>query len=171
MKSEKYYYTEYPSPVGQLTIACNETALTGIWLNGQKHFGDESLKEAERADDFPLFVQTRDWLERYFARKKPEISEIPLAPQGSEFQQKVWKLLCEIPYGETTTYGELARKVAVQMGRSSMAAQAVGGAVGRNPISIIIPCHRVIGADGSLTGYAGGVDKKIKLLEIEGIVK
>lgn len=169
MKGEKYYYTECPSPVGTLTIACNETALIGIWLNGQKHFGNERLKEAERADDFPLFIKTRDWLERYFAGKQPGVSEIPLAPQGSEFQQKVWKLLCEIPYGETTTYGELARKVAVQMGRSSMSAQAVGGAVGRNPISIIIPCHRVIGADGSLTGYAGGVDKKVKLLEMEGV--
>lgn len=103
--------------------------------------------------------------------QKPMLSELALAPQGSDFQQNVWKLLCEIPYGETTTYGELAKRVAAQMGRETMSAQAVGGAVGWNPISIIIPCHRVVGADGSLTGYAGGLDKKLRLLEIEGRTK
>lgn len=94
-------------------------------------------------------------------------AELSLAPHGSDFQQRVWKLLCEIPYGKTTTYGELAKRVAVQMGRETMSAQAVGGAVGRNPISIIIPCHRVVGADGSLTGYAGGLEKKLSLLQLE----
>ena len=166
-KNATYYYTEYVSPVGKLTIACNERSLVGLWLEGQKYFGDEILEEASRADDITILIQTKAWLNRYFAGQKPKISELSLEPQGSEFQQIVWKLLCEIPYGEITTYGELARKVAVQIGKQSMSAQAVGGAVGRNPISIIIPCHRVMGADGSLTGYAGGLDKKLSLLEVE----
>lgn len=164
-----YYYTQYPSTVGTLTIACQEKSLVGIWMEGQKYYGYEIIEEAEACDSYPVLEKTKRWLDAYFAGKKPEISEISLAPQGSAFRQRVWKLLCEIPYGETITYGELARKVAAQMGRERMSAQAVGGAVGHNPISIIIPCHRVVGADGSLTGYAGGVDKKLKLLEIEGI--
>lgn len=166
-KNVTYYYTEYESPVGTLTIACNENGLVGLWLEGQKYFGDEILKEATRADDIAILIQTKEWLNRYFTGQKPEISELSLEPQGSEFQQIVWKLLCELPYGATTTYGELAKKVAAQMGKQSMSAQAVGGAVGRNPISIIIPCHRVVGADGRLTGYAGGLDKKLNLLEVE----
>lgn len=166
-----YYFTQHSSPVGLLTLASTEVALVGIWLEGQKHFGDAVIKKAVRCDDFPILVKTRDWIDRYFAGKKPDITEIPLAPEGSEFGQRIWKLLCDIPYGETTTYGELAKKVAVQMGKKSMSAQAVGGAVGRNPISIIIPCHRVLGADSSMTGYAGGIDKKLKLLEVERLTK
>ena len=108
-------------------------------------------------------------LDRYFAGEKPEISELPLAPIGGEFRQAVWKILCEIPYGQVTTYGEIAKKIAAQRNRKTMSAQAVGGAVGHNPISIIIPCHRVVGSNGSLTGYAGGIDLKIKLLEHEGV--
>ncbi len=162
-----YYYTQYLSPIGQLTLACNETSLVGVWIEGQKYYGHKILKETIKADDFPVLEKTKVWLTRYFAGERPELSELSLAPQGSEFRQRVWRLLCEIPYGETTTYGELAKKAAAQMGKESMSAQAVGGAVGHNPISIIIPCHRVLGADGSLTGYAGGMDKKLKLLEVE----
>lgn len=162
-----YYYTQYLSPIGQLTLACNETSLVGVWIEGQKYYGHTILKEGIRADDFPMLKKAKVWLTRYFAGERPEISELSLAPQGSEFQQRIWRLLCEIPYGETTTYGELAKKAAAQMGKESMSAQAVGGAVGHNPIGIIIPCHRVLGADGSLTGYAGGMDKKRKLLEGE----
>lgn len=110
------------------------------------------------------------WIERYFDGEQPEIKELVLAPKGSEFRQIVWKNLCEIPYGKVATYGELAKKVAVQMGKERMSAQAVGGAVGHNPISVIIPCHRVVGADGSLTGYAGGIEKKRMLLEMEGVL-
>lgn len=109
------------------------------------------------------------WLDRYFAGDKPMIAELPLAPAGSEFRQHVWQILCEIPYGSVITYGEIAKRMAGRMGRETMSAQAVGGAVAHNPISIIIPCHRVVGAGGSLTGYAGGIDRKMQLLELEGV--
>ena len=136
---------------------------------GQKYFAITVSEEMEQKDDIPVFVKTKKWLNRYFAGQKPSINELPLAPSGNEFRQNVWKLLCEIPYGETTTYGELARKIAKQMNKTSMSAQAVGGAVGHNPVSIIIPCHRVVGTGGNLTGYAGGIDIKIKLLKLEGV--
>ena len=125
-------------------------------------------KEFTARDGLPVFSTTRDWLDRYFAGEKPSPSELPLHPIGGEFRQQVWRLLCQIPYGEITTYGTLAKELAARMGRNSMSGQAVGGAVGHNPISIIIPCHRVVGANGSLTGYAGGIPTKIKLLEHEG---
>lgn len=111
----------------------------------------------------------KKWLDRYFNGEKPKISEIDLSPKGSEFAKKVWEILCKIPYGEVTTYGEIAKKIAKTMNKDKMSAQAVGGAVGHNPISIIIPCHRVVGSNGSLTGYAGGIDKKISLLKHEGV--
>ena len=119
--------------------------------------------------DHPLIRKAFSWLARYYAGKKPTISELALEPQGSEFRQVIWGLLCEIPYGQTSTYGELAEKAAALMGKEHMASLAVGGAVGHNPISVIIPCHRVVGANGSLTGYAGGLDKKIALLKHEGV--
>lgn len=119
-------------------------------------------------DDLPVFDAAKGWLDRYFAGKQPAISELPLRPIGGEFRQHVWRLLCEIPYGEVTTYGEIAQKVAVKMNKTTMSSQAVGGAVGHNPISIVIPCHRVVGTNGSLTGYAGGIGTKVKLLELEG---
>ena len=114
-----------------------------------------------------VFENTKKWLDRYFAKENPSIKEIPLAPIGGEFRQKVWKILCEIPYGQTITYGEIAKRIAKQMNKEKMSAQAVGNAVGHNPISIIIPCHRVIGKNGSLTGYAGGIERKKMLLELE----
>lgn len=116
-----------------------------------------------------MLERAKRWLDRYFAGERPVPQELPLAPAGSTFRQEVWKILCDIPYGEIVTYGEIAAKLARQLGRKSMSAQAVGGAVGHNPISVIIPCHRVVGADGSLTGYAGGIEKKRKLLRLEGI--
>ena len=152
-----YYSTRYSSPLGAITIASDGENLIGLWLEGQKYFGStvsENLIE---------------WLDRYFAGEKPKISELQLAPNGGEFRKLVWDILCEIPYGETITYGEIAKKVAFKMNKKSMSSQAVGGAVGHNPISIIIPCHRVMGTNGNLTGYAGGIDKKIKLLEHEGV--
>lgn len=121
-------------------------------------------------DTVPVLRRARDWLDRYFAGEIMLPGELPLAPAGSAFRQAVWEYLCEIPYGEVTTYGEIARKMAARLGRASMSAQAVGGAVGHNPISIIIPCHRVVGANGNLTGYAGGIDRKIQLLKLEGVV-
>ena len=158
-----YYKTTYPSPVGELTLASDGENLLGLWLEGQKYFGGSVPGEMVDCDTLAVFDETKRWLDRYFAGARPEISELPLAPMGSEFRQKVWEILCEIPYGETTTYGEIAKKIGTK------SAQAVGGAVGHNPISIIIPCHRVLGADGSLTGYAGGVEKKRWLLGHEGV--
>ena len=120
-------------------------------------------------DNLNVFTITKDWLNRYFDGMKPQISELPLAPIGGEFRQIVWKVLTEIPYGKVITYGELAQKIAKQRGSEKMSAQAVGGAVGRNPISIIIPCHRVVGANGNLTGFSGGIQMKQQLLQHEGV--
>ena len=154
-----------PSPVGMLTLSSDGTALTGLWLDGQKYFG-AGLPNAVKENDLPVFEQASAWLDAYFA-KAPLPALPPLAPQGSPFRQAVWRLLLEIPYGTVTTYGALARTLRGQ--GISAAAQAVGGAVGHNPISILIPCHRVVGSDGSLTGYAGGVANKQFLLELEGV--
>lgn len=164
-----FYKTFYPSPIGLLTLGCEEDHLVGLWIENQKYYEDTVEEEMIPKDDMPVFVEARAWLDRYFAGEKPEISELPLAPTGGEFRQAVWKILCEIPYGQVTTYGEIAKKIAAQRKRKTMSAQAVGGAVGHNPISIIIPCHRVVGSNGSLTGYAGGIDLKIKLLDHEGV--
>ena len=164
-----YYLTEYESPLGLLTLASDGESLVGLWIEGQKYFCPSVSEEMERKDELLVFEAARDWLDRYFAGERPSVSEISLRPVGGEFRQQVWEILCEIPYGSVITYGEIARKMAVKMGREKMSAQAVGGAVGHNPISIIIPCHRVVGSNGSLTGYAGGIDKKIKLLEHEGV--
>lgn len=163
------YTTQFHSPIGTLTLSCDGDKLSGLWLENQKYFGGSGLEGAVRKDDLPLFDQTKEWLERYFAGKRPVISELPLAPAGSDFRQRVWKLLCEIPYGEVVTYGQIARQISAEGGSKSLSSQAVGGAVGHNRISIIIPCHRVVGSNGSLTGYAGGIDVKIRLLEHEGV--
>ncbi|MDL2302499.1 methylated-DNA--[protein]-cysteine S-methyltransferase [Lachnospiraceae bacterium OttesenSCG-928-D06] len=165
-----YYQTNYPSPVGTITLACDKERenLVGLWIDGQKYHGGLDTKAMETQDDLPIFTLTKQWMNAYFAGKKPAISQLPLRPTGSSFRQEVWKILCEIPYGEVTTYGKIAKILAVKMGKDSMSSQAVGGAVGHNPISIIIPCHRVVGTNGSLTGYAGGIQTKIKLLELEG---
>lgn len=163
-----YYSVTYDSPIGKIYIVSDETHIVGVWLEGQKYFKAGLKVEPIMNPDLQILKETVWWLEDYFAGKCPEISVLPLKPQGSEFRQIVWKILCEIPYGRTTTYGAIAKEAAKRMGKKSMSAQAVGGAVGHNPISIIIPCHRVLGRDGSLTGYAGGLDKKIKLLQHEG---
>lgn len=163
------YKTHYDSPVGEIVLAAQDDALIGLWITGQKYFLSSLKEPMTLQDDYPVFGKVRDWLERYFAGKKPEISELKLAPVGSEFRSAVWEILCQIPYGELTTYGEISKKIAVKTGKQQMSAQAVGGAVGHNPISIIIPCHRVVGSNGSLTGYAGGIDKKIQLLTHEGV--
>ena len=164
---QELYAMRYDSPVGQLLVVEKEKALAGLWIEGQKYYPVFRPGELQERADSDTLNHVKDWLDRYFAGKRPSIGELPLAPSGTEFRMAVWKLLCEIPYGEVVTYGEIAGKITSQRGTGKTSARAVGGAVGHNPISIIIPCHRVMGADGSLTGYAGGVEKKKKLLEIE----
>ncbi len=163
-----YYLTRYSLPLGAITLACDGENLVGLWIEGQKYFGGTILDGAAGRDDLAIFHAAKKWLNRYFAGEKPSPAELSLAPLGSDFRRQVWRMLCEIPYGQTTTYGNIAQRLAVQRGVSTISSQAVGGAVGHNPISIIIPCHRVVGANGSLTGYAGGIEKKIRLLELEG---
>ncbi len=164
-----YYKTRYDSPVGPLYIVTDEESLVGLWMEDQKYFQATVKKEELYIEETKVARQTADWLDRYFANQKPEVKELPLNPLGTEFRQQVWEILCRIPYGGTTTYGEIAKEIAAKRGKKRMSAQAVGGAVGHNPIGIIIPCHRVIGKDGSLTGYAGGLDKKMWLLDHEGV--
>lgn len=159
------YTQHYDSPLGGILLAADEEGLTGLWFDGQKYFARTLPKEYAESET-PVLCEAKRWLDIYFSGREPDFTP-PLHPVGSAFQQAVWALLLEIPYGETTTYGTLARKLAEKQGLTHMSAQAVGGAVGHNDISLIIPCHRVVGASGSLTGYAGGVDKKIKLLELE----
>jgi DNA-3-methyladenine glycosylase II len=169
------YTWHYESPLGGITMASDGEALTGLWFDGQKYFAD-TLASYHEEKKLPVFVQTKKWLDLYFRGKNPDFTP-PLRLKGSEFRRKVWDILLEIPYGETMTYGEVARKLAEEPAAATtpknagakrhVCAQAVGGAVGHNPISLIVPCHRVVGADGSMTGYAGGIDKKVKLLELE----
>lgn len=162
------YKTEYNSSIGKLMIASDGEKIVGLWMEGQKYFANAIKNEVIIEEDLSVFKKAKEWLDRYFEGKKPSIDELPLAPIGSPFRQKIWNMLCEIPYGKVITYGDIAKRIAKLENIESMSSQAVGGAVGHNPISIIIPCHRVVGAGGSLTGYAGGIDKKVRLLEHEG---
>ena len=163
------FITKYKTPLGETTLASDGENLTGLWFDGQKYFASTISEETEIKNDLKIFQKTKDWLERYFANEKPLISELPLKPQGNDFRKAVWEILCGIPYGKVKTYGEIAVRIAKDFNKTNMSAQAIGGAVGHNPISIIIPCHRVVGSNGSLTGYAGGIDKKIQLLKLEGV--
>ncbi len=164
-----YYSTDYESPIGPMVLVSDGQNIVGLWMEGQKYFGATVKGEISLKADLPVLEAAKGWLDRYFAGEKPEIFELPLAPVGGEFRQAVWKLLCEIPYGEVTTYGAIAKKIAKIQSKKTMSAQAVGGAVGHNPISVIIPCHRVVGTGGNLTGYAGGMEKKTRLLQLEGV--
>lgn len=161
------YMTTYQSPLGELLLAADEKGLTGIWFDGGKYFA-EGLDVEHEKGQLPVLETAKSWLDIYFAGREPDFTP-PLHMIGSPFRLSVWKHLLEIPYGETITYGEIAKRIAREMGIERMSAQAVGGAVGHNPVSIIVPCHRVIGTDGSLTGYAGGLDKKVRLLTLEGV--
>lgn len=154
------FLTHYASPLGPILLAADETGLTGLWFKAQKYFPSFSGVEYQEKET-PVLTETVRWLDVYFSGKDPGFLP-PLHPQGSPFRQTVWNILLTIPRGQTMTYGEIARRLGVH------SAQAVGGAVGHNPISILIPCHRVVGSDGSLTGYAGGVERKARLLQLEG---
>lgn len=157
----------YESPLGRMTMASTDgTALTGLWFDGQKYFPTERLREAHEAE-LPLFRQTREWLDEYFAGGIPDFTP-PLSFGGSSFRTAVWEFLLRIPYGSTVTYGQIAAELAAKRG-VLVSARAVGGAVGRNAVSVIVPCHRVLGSGGSLTGYAGGLARKRALLRLEGI--
>lgn len=153
------YTYNYSSPEGEILLAANDNGLTGLWFYGAKYFAAD-LEDARTEKLTPVLRQTLRWLDTYFSGSEPDFMP-PLELHGSYFRRRVWAELAKIPYGETVTYGEIAKKLGVK------SAQAVGGAVGHNPVSIIVPCHRVLGADGSLTGYAGGTDKKARLLELE----
>ena len=159
------FIQHYNSPLGGILLAADEIGLTGLWFNGQKYFA-RSLPAGYTEQNTPALSEAKRWLEVYFTGKKPDFMP-PLHIVGSAFRMAVWEILLQIPYGKTTTYGEIARQLAEKQKLPRMSAQAVGGAVGHNEISIIIPCHRVVGTNGSLTGYAGGIGKKIKLLELE----
>lgn len=159
------YTCKYQSPLGEILLAADEAGLTGLWFEGQKYFAN-TLPEEQIPEETPILLEAKKWLDVYFSGEKPNFTPA-LHPAGSAFRQAVWQILLEIPYGQTITYGEIARKMAKLKNTAHMSAQAVDGAVGHNEISIIIPCHRVVGTNGSLTGYAGGIDKKISLLELE----
>ena len=159
------YRASYLSPLGAITLASDGEALTGLWFDGQKYFSS-TLPAERKQGDLSAFAQAKRWLDSYFAGEKPDFTP-PLHWAAPPFRRAVWEILLTVPYGCTTTYGQIAAQLADRMGKPQ-SAQAVGGAVGHNPISLIVPCHRVVGADGSLTGYAGGIDRKVKLLAMEG---
>lgn len=159
------YISCYKSPLGSMLLAADEIGVIGIWFDSQKHFA-RCLEDGAQEKEISLLKDVKKWLDIYFRGEEPDFS-IPLHLMGTPFQKEVWEILQTIPYGVTTTYGAIARQIAAKKGMRTMSAQAVGGAVGRNPISVLIPCHRVIGRKGNLTGYAGGIEKKIKLLELE----
>ena len=160
------YTYHYDSPLGSITMAGSETALTGLWFDGQKYFGS-SLSAGEYEEQMiSVFEQAIDWLDTYFSGENPGFLPA-LSIETTPFRKAVWEIMLTIPFGQTMTYGEIADRIAKERGLCTMSAQAVGGAVGHNPFTLMIPCHRVVGAKGSLTGYAGGIERKLRLLELE----
>lgn len=161
------YYTEYKTPIiGTLTIASDGEGITGCWFENDRYFGYGVEGAMERRDDLPVFEQTREWLDRYFAGKAPDPRELPLTARATAFQARVREAMLDIPYGQTTSYGAIAKRIESETGKRQ-SARAVGGAVGHNQLCLIVPCHRVVGSNGSLTGFGGGIDMKVKLLEHE----
>ena len=161
------YKWHYDSPLGGITLASDGEALTGLWFDGQTYFAD-TMSDDSKKEELPIFVQTCHWLDIYFTGREPDFTP-RLKMNTTPFRKAVWEILLTIPFGKTMTYGEIAKLIAQNRGISQMSAQAVGGAVGHNSIALIIPCHRVVGSKGNLTGYAGGLDKKVKLLRLEGV--
>lgn len=166
MDDERIFTCIVKTPLGAMQAAAKDNSLLGLWFMGQKYFPQNAETWIDKPD-CPVFTSLKSWLKDYFAGKNPKI-QIPLSLRGTDFQQAVWKLLLKIPYGRTTAYGTITERL--KAGGVKASAQAVGGAVGHNPISILVPCHRVLGANGSLTGYAGGLEKKQALLELEGAI-
>ena len=162
-----HYTSRYQSPLGEILLAADNIGLTGLWFYGQKYFALH-LDESHEEKTCPVLGQAKIWLDLYFSGQKPDFS-VPLHLRGTEFQKEVWEILCDIPYGTTVTYGKIAAVLAQKRGLEHMSAQAVGNAVAHNPVSVIVPCHRVLGSKGSLTGYAGGLERKIKILELEKV--
>ena len=161
------YYKKTASPLGEIILRSDGIALTGLWFAGDKHYGDKDIAEAT-AQPLAVFTQAEKWLEEYFSGQQPQ-TKVPLRLLGTAFQKAVWQLLQKIPYGQLVTYADIAREIAQQQGLKCMSAQAVGGAVGHNPLCLIVPCHRVVGKSGSLTGYAGGIQRKVALLQLESV--
>lgn len=161
------YISRYDSPIGEIFLSADEIGLTGLWFEEQMKFPILIQPEQRERETLPIKA-AKQWLGSYFSGQDPALP-VPLHLVGTAFRREVWEILCTIPYGQTTTYGEIAKQIARRRGLSQMSAQAVGGAVGRNPVSIIVPCHRVIGADGNLTGYAGGLERKVQLLRLEKV--
>ena len=155
----------YPSPLGEMLLTADTAGLTGLWFVGQKYF-PQDLETNRQGADLPIFQEVKRWLDIYFSGREPDFMP-PLHLTGTPFQKEVWDILLTIPYGKTLTYGDIANQLAAKRGLTHMSAQAVGGAVGRNPVSIIVPCHRCVGSKGQLTGYAGGIDRKTALLALE----
>lgn len=165
------YLTEYETPIiGTLTLSSDGTSITGCWFDNDRYFGYGIDEPVERKDDLAVFEQARNWLDRYFAGDAPDPRELPLAARATAFQQQVREAMLDIPYGQTTTYGAIAKRIEQKTGKRQ-SARAVGGAVGHNPLCLIVPCHRVVGSNGSLTGFGGGIDMKVKLLEHEHAMK
>ena len=166
-RNDMQYISHYRSPIGNILLAADEIGLTGLWFEGQKYFALYLDNEHEEKE-IPIFEKVKEWLDIYFSGKEPGFI-VPLHFTGTDFQNEIWGILCTIPYGQTMTYGKIAKQIAIKKGLPRMSAQAVGGAVGHNEISIIVPCHRVVGTNGSLTGYAGGIEKKVELLKLENV--
>lgn len=168
--SKMDFVSHYSSPLGGIMMASDGVHLIGLWFDGQKYYADTLDSEHEERDVLPIFEETRRWLDLYFAKEVPDFTPALLL-RTSVFRRRVWEILLTIPLGHTMTYGEIAHIIAHEKGLKTMSAQAVGGAVSHNPISLIIPCHRVVGVNGSLTGYAGGIERKKCLLGMEKTVK
>lgn len=165
-RKKNMYKTYYTSPIGRILILTDATALLGLWLEGQKYYGAGYDLEQAQQEETEVSQRVVAWLDAYFKGENPPTDEIPLAPQVTEFRSKVLAVLQKISYGQTATYSDILRELRAEYGKIG-SARAVGGAIGHNPISLLIPCHRIVGSDGKLTGYAGGLDKKVFLLKLE----
>ena len=169
MVNDMTYLTFYPSALSEITLASDGISLTGLWFKNQKYYGSTIVPPITIKNDLPIFLKTKKWLNEYFSGGNPAISALSLSPSGSSFRQAVWNILTQIPYGQVSTYGTISKILASKMNKNTMSNRAIGSAISHNPISIIIPCHRVIGSNGSLTGYAAGIDIKLNLLQLEKI--